>query len=77
MRNKINDYIVADSEICYGKPTFQGTRIMVSIVLEMLRDGATMEEIIEAYPSLTKNHVKAALEFATNLTQQKFKSISS
>ena len=69
MRIEINKYIVADSEICHGKPTFKGTRVMVWQVLEMLEDGAPVEEIFEAFPSLTKNHVKAALHYAAYLTR--------
>ena len=65
MRTEINEYIVADSEICHGKPTFKGTRVMVWQVLEMLEGGATFDEIIEAFPSLTKGHIKAALHHAT------------
>jgi len=76
MRIEINDYIIADSEICHGKPTFKGTRIMVSIVLEMLEDSASVREILEAYPSLTKEHIKAALEFAIQLTERSFNMIS-
>ena len=72
MRVKINDYIVADTEICHGKPTFKGTRIMVYTILEMLEAGATVKEIIEAYPSLTKRHIKVALEFAAQLTERRF-----
>ena len=72
MRTEINDYIVVDSNICHGQPTFKGTRIMVSIVLEMLEDGATYKEIFEAYPSLSEKHTKAALEFAVQLTERSF-----
>ncbi len=64
MRTEINEYIVADSEICHGKPTFKGTRVMVHTVLEMLEDKATFKEILEAYPSLTEKHIKAALHYA-------------
>ncbi len=71
MRIEINKYIVADSEICHGKPTFKGTRIMVSIVLEMLQEGASSKEILEAYPSLTENHIRAALEFAAQIIGSK------
>lgn len=57
---EINKYITVDSEICHGKPVFKSTRVMVYLVLEMLEDGASINEIIEAYPSLTKEHIKAA-----------------
>ena len=72
MRIEVNELIVIDNEICHGKPTFKGTRIMVSIVLEMLEDGATTKEILEAYPSLNKRHIKAALDFAAKLTERSF-----
>lgn len=72
MRIEINKYIVADSEICHGKPTFKGTRVMVYLVLEMLEAGATAEEIVSAYPSLTRRHIKAALDFAARLTEQSY-----
>lgn len=64
----INKYIVADSEICHGKPTFKGTRIMVWQILEMLSAGDTDKDILEAFPSLNKNHIKAALKYASSIT---------
>lgn len=75
MRVEINEYIVADSDICHGKPTFKSTRIMVSIVLEMLEGGASTTEIVEAYPSLTEQHIKAALDFAAKIADQRFDKI--
>lgn len=69
---EINKYIVADPDICHGKPTFKGTRVMVSIVLEMLEAGASYDEIIDAYPSLTRQHIKAALDFAARIAEQSF-----
>lgn len=72
MRTEINDYIVADSKICHGKPTFKGTRVMVYLVLEMLEAGASIKEIIKAYPSLTPKHIKAALDFAAKIAEKRF-----
>ena len=70
MRIEINDYIVADTEICHGKPTFKGTRVMVWQVLEMLEDGAPIKEILNAFlVPLTKQHIKAALHYAGSLTK--------
>ena len=67
---EINRYIVADSGICHGKPTFKGTRIMVHVVLEMLEAGASTQKIMRAYPSLTRVHIKAALDFAAKLAKR-------
>jgi|SRR3989344_1542688 len=66
----INKYIVADPQICHGKPTFTGTRVMVWQILEMLKDGANEKDIIEAFPHLTAKHIKAALAYASSLTKE-------
>ena len=44
---------------------------MVWQILEMLKGGAPFEEIIEAFPSLTEEHIKAALQYAADLTRGK------
>ncbi|MGB9718931.1 MAG: DUF433 domain-containing protein [Thermoproteota archaeon] len=64
MRIEVNDYIVIDTEICHGKPTFKGTRIMVWQVLKMLKIGYSFEDILREFPSLTIEHLKAALDYA-------------
>jgi uncharacterized protein (DUF433 family) len=63
----ISQYIASDLEVCHGKPCFKGTRIMVSLVLEMLEGGASVDEVLDAYPSLSKEHVQAALHLASRL----------
>ena len=69
-RIEINDYIVADPEICHGKLTFKGSRVMVWQILEMLADGETIEEILEDFPSLSQQHIKSALEYVTQIVQE-------
>ena len=70
MRIEINKYIVADSEICHGKPTFKGTRIMVWQVLAMIEAGMPVKEIITSFMTpLTEEHIKAALHYAADLTR--------
>jgi uncharacterized protein (DUF433 family) len=63
----IETYISIDPEICHGKPCFKGSRIMVSIVLELLEAGQTVDQIIEAYPKLTPAHIQAALHLASQV----------
>lgn len=69
-RITINRYVVADPQICHGKPTFKGTRIMVWQILDMLKSGMTEKEIIEDFPSLKDVHIKAALDYASSLTKE-------
>lgn len=57
-------YIIVDPNICHGKPVFRGTRIMVWQVLDMLKTGESTESIIRIYPSLRKEMIKEALEYA-------------
>lgn len=68
----LNKYIVADPEICHGKPTFKGTRIMVWQVLEMLAVGETSRDVMDAFPSLRPAHIKAALEYASSITRDHY-----
>jgi uncharacterized protein (DUF433 family) len=68
MRIEIGRYIVIDDEICHGKPTFRGTRILVSDVIELIAAGVSPEEIIrDYYPSLSKEMIKEALEWAAKI----------
>jgi len=60
----VQDYISVDPDICHGKPCFKGTRIMVAVLLEMLEAGQTRKEILDSFPQLTPQHIKAALHFA-------------
>lgn len=68
----INKYIVADPQICHGKPTFKGTRIMVWQVLEMLAQGESQREILKAFSSLHSEHIKAALDYASSITREHY-----
>lgn len=69
---RINQYIVADPAICHGKPTFVGTRIMVWQILDMLTAGQTTNDIIDAFPDLTPEHITAALDYAASLTRNNY-----
>ncbi len=58
-------YIVVDPEICHGKPTFRGTRIMVADVLEQIADGLAWETIIEEWRgSISKEAIAEAVRLA-------------
>ncbi len=66
MRIEINEYIVADDEICGGTPTFKGTRVMVWQIIELLGTGLTIEEILRRYfPQLSKEAIFSALNYAS------------
>ncbi|MCB9079678.1 MAG: DUF433 domain-containing protein [Anaerolineaceae bacterium] len=59
-------YIVTDPKVCHGKPTFRGTRIMVSQVLEQVSNGMAWEAIIEEWRgSITKEAIAEAVRLAS------------
>ncbi|MEW6030993.1 MAG: DUF433 domain-containing protein [Chloroflexota bacterium] len=59
-------YIVTDPEICHGKPTFRGTRVLVSDVLEQVASGMAWETIIEEWNnSVTKEAIQEAVQLAS------------
>ncbi len=59
------DRIVVDSEIMVGKPVIKGTRIPVYLIIEFLANGLTEAEVLEQYPTLKKEDIKAALLYAS------------
>lgn len=56
-----------DPKVCHGKPTIRGTRVMVSNILSLLAGGYTVRQILEYYPELTEEDVKAAVAYAARV----------
>jgi uncharacterized protein (DUF433 family) len=59
-------HIESNPDILYGKPVIKNTRIPVDLILEKLATGDTTEELIEAYPKLTRDDIAACLLFAAD-----------
>ena len=59
-------YITINTEIRFGKPILIGTRITVFDVLNWLANGMTTNEIIEDFPELNENQIKACLSYAAD-----------
>lgn len=59
-------FIVTNPEICHGKPTFSGTRVLVSDVLEQIASGMAWETIVEEWNnSVTKDAIQEAVQLAS------------
>jgi len=61
------DKITVNPEIMLGKPVIKGTRITVELILRKLSEGMTIEELLKAYPHLTKEDILAVLEYAADV----------
>jgi uncharacterized protein (DUF433 family) len=57
-------HITSDPAILAGKPVIAGTRISVQLILEKMRDGWTIADLLNDYPHLTREQIEAALDFA-------------
>jgi uncharacterized protein (DUF433 family) len=70
-REDLLQRISIDPNICFGKPCIRGTRIWVSLIIENLAAGVPEQEILDAYPSLTSDDIKAALGYAAEITRER------
>lgn len=62
--------ITVDPDIMIGKPIIKGTRITVELILKKLSEGMSFEDILKAYPHLTKDDILAALSYSADVVAQ-------
>jgi uncharacterized protein (DUF433 family) len=65
------DRISIDPNVCFGKPCIKGTRIWVSLILDFLASGKSEADILEAYPHLRPEDVRAAIAYAAELARER------
>jgi len=63
-------YLTSDLQICQGQLCAKGTRVFVTNILDSLAEGASREEILRSYPSLTPEHIDAAIAYAAELAHE-------
>ena len=63
--------ISIDPNVCFGKPCLRGHRIWVSLILDLLASGTTVEEILEDYPQLNQDDIRACLAYASEMTRER------
>jgi len=61
--------ISSEPDILHGKPCIKGTRIPVYLIVSLVAEGESVENIIKDYPSLTPEDIKAALRYAAKLSE--------
>jgi len=71
-RQKLLDRISIDPNVCFGKPCIRGTRIWVSLILDNLAAGASETELLEEYPQLTPDDIRAALTYGAEMARERF-----
>ncbi|MCY7330626.1 MAG: DUF433 domain-containing protein [Saprospiraceae bacterium] len=63
--------ITLNPDVCFGKPTIRNMRYPVEMILDLLSAGMTEGELLEDYPDLERDDIRACLAFASKLTQVK------
>jgi uncharacterized protein (DUF433 family) len=61
------DRIVVDPQILVGKPTVRGTRIAVELIIDLFAQGWTQEQILNGYPGLAPDDIRACLAYASEV----------
>ncbi len=71
-QRKINvwERISIDPDVCHGQACVKGTRIPVHQIVHMLANGDTIDELLEGYPSLTKEDILACLDYVASLAEE-------
>ena len=70
--NPLLQRISVDPNVCFGKPCIRGTRIWVSLILDFLANGMSVEEILEEYPQLTKESIRAAIAYGAEMSRERY-----
>ena len=68
----MSERIVIDPQICNGRPVVMGTRITAQTVIEFLAAGDSVDDVLEEYPSLTREDVLACMDWASRLMGNHF-----
>ena len=72
MENPLLQRISVNPNICFGKPCIRGTRIWVSLILDMLAAENSIEEILEAYPHLKREDMLACIAYGSEMSRENY-----
>ncbi len=76
MTNDQRDLIVRDPAVCHGQAVVRGTRIMVSVILDCLAAGMTEAQILDEYPTLTVEGVRASAAHGAELARDEYPAVA-
>lgn len=71
-RDQILERISIDPGVCFGKPVIRGTRIWVSLILDFLASGDSIDEVIKEYPHIERDDVLACIAYGAEAASDRF-----
>lgn len=70
--NTLLERITIDPAVCFGKPCIRGTRIWVSLLLDFLAAGMSMDDILADYPHLVEEDIRAAIAYGAEMSRERY-----
>ena len=71
-RQALLSRISINPNVCFGKPCIRGTRIWVSLILDLLATGSSEKEILEQYPHLAEEDIRACLLYGAETARGRY-----
>lgn len=71
-KDRILERISINPKVCCGKPVIKGTRIWVSLILDLLAVGDTIDDILKEYPHVTREDVLACIAYGAEAADDRF-----
>jgi uncharacterized protein (DUF433 family) len=68
--------ITIDPNVAHGQPCVRGTRVLVTVLLDAIAAGLTPGEVVQHYPSITEDDVRAAAAYGAGLAKQEVHTLS-
>ena len=66
------DRISVDPAVCHGKPCIKGHRIWVTLILDFLASGTSIEELLITYPDLQREDILACIAYGSEMSRRRF-----
>ena len=71
-RNELLKRISVNPNVCFGTPCIRGHRIWVSLILDLLASGMTVEQVLEQYPQLSREDILACVAYGAEMSRERF-----
>ena len=71
-RHELLSRISIDPDVCFGRPCIRGHRIWVSLVLDLLAGGWTVEQLLEQYPGIEDADVLACIAYGAEMSRERY-----
>jgi len=72
MKQPLLERISINPNVCFGKPCIRGTRIWISLILDFLADGMSVQQILDEYPPLEELDIRAAIAYGAEMSRERY-----